>query len=165
MAAIYANASVTIIAAQGDTAHDGLYGILCPRELSQEVLRITEHNLLVERIFPFPDIGSAPWYQRGWMFQEQLFSRRRILFENDSIRWECNQATYYEDIEADDLDPSSYEYQAQKKILSLTIPALHNYNELVRIYNKRRFTYPKDALPAFAGITSALDWTFEGGFL
>ena len=83
MAAIYANASVVLIAASVEDAQYGLRGFIKPQQLTQ-VLELTESDRLIERLFPLPKECSSSdmWYQRGRTFQEQPFlSLRRIIFD------------------------------------------------------------------------------------
>jgi hypothetical protein len=44
-------------------------------------------------------------------------------------------------------------------------PDLHQYAELVGIYNSRLLTYQSDALLAFSAIIETLSRSFQGGFL
>lgn len=104
MFSIYGNASVTIIAAQGADAQFGLResrGISQPRQLNQEVCNLTKGEKLIERLFHYPDSIEypGPWYDRNWTFQEHLCSRRRSIFECDSVRLECSHAIWYEDVD------------------------------------------------------------------
>jgi hypothetical protein len=98
MGAIYANAVVTIVAAQGDDADAGLRGIegvSSPRDLGQRICRLANGFIMSARF----DYKHGTWHSRGWTYQEELFSRRRIIFEGERIRWECCDAVWHEDIE------------------------------------------------------------------
>jgi len=44
-------------------------------------------------------------------------------------------------------------------------PDLYRYARLVALYNKRSLTFPEDVLTAFAGVTSVLESSFDGGFI
>ncbi len=36
------------------------------------------------------DLLRTTWNSRGWTFQEFLFSRRKIVFHNNTVNWECH---------------------------------------------------------------------------
>ena len=176
MSAIYAKACVTIIAAQGSNAEWGLRGFRefsHPRELDQEIWRLTEGEQLIECQFRDPDglEKDSPWYKRCWTFQEHLYSRRRLIFEADTVRWECDHAVWYEDVYDMDSTPAyvplreqwTYITRYQFKLAAL-FPDLSGYGELVRAYNHKDLTHPEDAIAAFAGVTTHLSLMYSGGF-
>lgn len=87
MAAIYANAILTIVAAEGGNSDYGLRGL---KEISQQrdidmdtlVVDFGEEYKLIN-----VDVGdgrgkwaSSPYFTRGWVFQEYHFSKRRLIF-------------------------------------------------------------------------------------
>ena len=98
MSGIYANASVTIVAAQGDASHGlrGLKDVSEPRSLEQRVYSLGKVQL-TEPSFPPYQHNPGVWKTRGWTFQESLFSRRRLVFEADCVRWECGKARILEE--------------------------------------------------------------------
>jgi hypothetical protein len=51
------------------------------------------------------------------------------------------------------------------KISAHTMPQLAEYEALVNGFNVRSFTYPEDALWAFAGVATRLGSKFKGGFI
>jgi Heterokaryon incompatibility protein (HET) len=167
MAAIYAKASLTLIAAQGKDANFGLHGIrgiARPRQLQQKVFKIDRRHHIIHH--PMHRTDSA-WHQRGWTYQEDVLSYRCLMFDDDTVRWQCRCATWYED-----LQPEHKGYQVpngEKKIglnvLTASWPNLNSFGNLVCYYNERAFTYPEDALAGFSGILSVLSRKFEGGFL
>jgi hypothetical protein len=168
MAAIFAAASATIIANQGEDANYGLRGlrhISQPRTRSQDIFRPAKGYQIVQTRKQYKT--ASPWSKRGWTFQEGLLSRRRLVFENGGVRWQCAYSSFHEDVQSSrgtrlrDKDPLS----SNDNMFSTSFPSLAGYSELLRDYNLRNFTYPQDALSAFAGITTALSRTFYGGFL
>ena len=176
MSAIYAKACVTIIAAQGSNAEYGLRGFRDfsrPRELDQEVWRLTKGEKLIERQFSEPDTleKDSPWYRRCWTFQEYLYSRRRLIFEADTVRWECDHAVWYEDVDETGSQPAcaplrkqwTYITRYQFK-LAVPFPDLSGYGELVSAYNDKDLTHAEDAIAAFAGVTTHLSRIYSGGF-
>ena len=176
MSAIFAKACVTIIAAQGSNAEYGLRGFRefsRPRELDQEVWALTKGEKLIERQFSDPDTleKDSPWYKRSWTFQEHLNSRRRLFFEADTVRWECDHAVWYEDVHETESSPSHVPLKAQWTYITryqfkvaVPFPNLRGYGELVSVYNHKDLSHPEDATAAFAGVTTQLSRTYSSGF-
>ncbi|KAE8451422.1 hypothetical protein EG329_004051 [Mollisiaceae sp. DMI_Dod_QoI] len=167
MAYIYSGASITIIAAQGEDANyglRGLRGVSHPRKRSRHVFKPAkgyEIVLAAPKLRPRP--SHSQWSKRGWTFQEQIFSRRRLIFENDSIEWHCSCSTFPEDVEA---RPGSRKKFAEvDSAFNMSFPSLEEYGRLMRNYNLRDFTHSEDALAAISGTTTALSRHFRGGFL
>lgn len=165
MSAIYANASVTIIASDGrdaDAGLAGLQGISVPRVYKQAIFDLDHGSKIsLQKQYRHESI----WNTRVWTFQELLFSKRRIIFQNDCVRWQCSNAFWYEDIfQVGGVTVSSYEVE-RRAMLTSTFPDVRGLNHLLGIYNDRNLTYPEDALNAFAGIMRALCPAFKSGFL
>ncbi|KAK5687750.1 hypothetical protein LTS10_001890 [Elasticomyces elasticus] len=178
MAAIYANASLTIVAADGSHADYGLRGIRelsrpMKRNLHQEVVPFGPYRGVIERTFSSPDDpnGSDPfklYYQRSWTYQEYLFSKRRVIFQRDSILWECCSTTWYEDVcryDGESTPKKSVSSRRRDRMFGNALPDLYDLFCLVNEFNQTEVTYEGDHLAAFAGIASALSLSFEGGLL
>ncbi|KAF2176965.1 HET-domain-containing protein, partial [Zopfia rhizophila CBS 207.26] len=89
MGNIYAGAYFTLIAAQSDDASGGLYREtlmlrVCPPLTSSPGMS-SKQTLLDQAMH----LMRTKWYSRGWTFQEYLFSKRRVVFHNDTVNWEC----------------------------------------------------------------------------
>lgn len=171
MPSIYANATITIIASQGRDANyglRGLRGISAARHTNQHVFTLPSGHGAIER--HWPGFYGSPWYERGWTFQEYLFSKRRLVFGDSRVWWECAGGTSVEDTQqASDMRGIASLYTDRRsevqKLFSLPWPNMQIYAKVVHEYNLRQFTYPEDVLPAFAGITVSLTHIFKGGFL
>ena len=114
--------------------------------------------------------------------QEALFSRRRLHFVDNSIRWVCRSNEYYEDIDV----PLDWHYNREEEDnpwlgverpvresrlslgaeFALDYPDMYHFENLVHHYNHRLFSFEEDVLPA---ITSTLvcfeQQAFPRGFL
>ncbi|KAI2464148.1 HET-domain-containing protein [Annulohypoxylon bovei var. microspora] len=159
MAAIYANATVTIVASGGvdaDSGLRGLQGISDPRSLKQVVHSLARGLTAIETHGSKVARNQTIWNTRGWTFQEALFSRRRINFENDWIRWECQHATWEESGDGGGSSP---------RIFAKAVPDVGQLSTITMTYNIKDLTFPEDALFAFSGIASALSNTYYGGFI
>ena len=169
MWAIYAGACVTIVAAQGQDAGHGLPrlpGSTWSGKLVQQFFNIGDDEPVIERVFSLEQNNNqqAPWYNRAWTFQELLFSKRLIIFEKNSVRWECPGSTWFEDVECQEVRGVVTRRRWQGAMPTL-IPDLSAYGDLVSQFNQRELTYPEDALFAIAGITTVLSGVFKGGFI
>jgi hypothetical protein len=171
MMTIYASAYITVVAAGGISAQHGLQGV---ENLTLESNQ-RQGGFLPGMRYPvqavhYGLIGRSEWSLRGWTFQEFVFSQRAIFFFNSAITWECHCAVWNEGISIESSlqrecrDPKRYSRNA-RGFHYTSWPDLEEYHRLVREYNKRKLTYTADTLPAFAGITSALSRTFQGGFI
>ena len=169
MASIYAEAKITIIAKDGSDSSHGLHGIpeSVARNLKQQMFKLANDREAI--VHPWTvDKVSTPWATRGWTFQEELFSPRKLIFEGQTIRWECSVATWHEDndfntiTECNDADES---HMSQASALfTKQEPNIAAFGHLLAVYNKRAFSYSADTLNALSGILSSLT-SFEGGFI
>lgn len=159
MGAIYAQASITIVAADGDNADvglRGLHGLSGPRSVRQVVHSLGRDAALIETFGPRGRRPGSVWATRGWTFQEGLFSRRKIIFTHGVIRWVCHEAIWDEYADAGDPEPI---------IFTQFVPNLEELVNVVRDFNSKKLTFPEDALLAFSGIASALGNVFQGGLV
>ncbi|KAH8586198.1 heterokaryon incompatibility protein-domain-containing protein [Bisporella sp. PMI_857] len=176
MAAIFANASLTIIAASGENADAGLPGfpgISTPRSVQQQTF-ILNHGLKVVKLqrpdSPFWRV-SQPWGRRAWTIQEHLFSKRRLVYEKGWIRWHCNKATWQEDCTTAQVDSIFPEKDIWDDLTDLrqectrTIPNITALGNAIRHFVRADLTYPEDSLDAFAGVATALSPCYKDGFI
>ncbi|KAK8043540.1 hypothetical protein PG993_005970 [Apiospora rasikravindrae] len=164
MAGIYANAYLTIVAADEWDANHGLRGIkgvTRPRDLSP--------YLTTSEYVDLTDI-----YSSIWTFQEDMFSRRKLLFQYQLVRWECRCDEWHESTGVSGRTPGRGPPPARQRrnpkvnaMISKGLPenkALMEYFNVVSAYNIRNLTYPEDGLQAYLGILSQLSDIFPEGF-
>lgn len=175
MGAIYANAIMTIVATDGDSQDGlpGLKGISPPRKSRQAVFPFGDERIIVRDMsgqsFKEPGQSAKPYYNRGWTYQEEQMSTRKIFFRDQQLHWECHCCDYREDsvpyTKVDQLsgEPLDLFYDALHPVAA--VPELTRLGRLVSDYNSRQLSYEEDALPAFSGVLSVLSRTFTGGFL
>lgn len=167
MSAIFANASVTIIAANGSNAYSGLpglQGISSPRTCKQDIFNVGRGSKIL--LQQWQGSETSVWSTRAWTFQELLFSRRRVIFEGDYLRWECSNAFWFEDvIQMDGLLVVQNDVVSRQSMISSRFPDPTGLAYLLRGYNVRDLTYPEDAVIAFVGVMRALRPAFKDGFL
>jgi hypothetical protein len=171
MASIYANATLTIVAAGGNDANYGLRGIRGvshPRSHRQQVAQLS-NGARILKYYP-PELSQAEWSQRGWTFQENLLSQRKLIFYDDSVMWNCSCDEWHEHVGSIHRKDT---HRPLLKVSNLHAPGLFNstwpdllsYQRLVIDFNERSLTYPEDVVDAFSGVTTQLSAIFLGGFL
>ncbi|KAF2733130.1 HET-domain-containing protein, partial [Polyplosphaeria fusca] len=84
---IYAGAEITIVAAVGQGPHHGLPRVSGPLP-NEHSFKIGEHTFLPLRN-PRAAVSSSKWSTRGWTYQEALLSRRRLVFNEDHMYFQC----------------------------------------------------------------------------
>jgi hypothetical protein len=167
MAAIYATSVLTLIAGDGDDAQHGLRGLRGstePRALFQDTIPFGKHQLVKEN--NQLSFSTNTYYHRAWTFQEYIFSKRRLLFQDGIVRWKCTTATWHEDlIFREGADRPLAGYMDAHKSLFEPLPSLSSIADLVCEFNKKKLTYPEDIMPSTAGLLTTLSHSYLGGFL
>ena len=171
MGSIYANAYLTV-AATGGTALSGLRGI---ENVTPPMQRTTYLSLLryarskdylhIKIKEHHDQLQASVWNHRAWTFQEQVFSRRLLVFGEREVSWECHCTVWFEGMHVvEGQCQNNSEVVAQG--FSFAVPAnLWDYVCHVEQYNRRALTFPEDALDAFGGILTTLSTVFIGGFI
>ncbi|KAH7080950.1 heterokaryon incompatibility protein-domain-containing protein [Paraphoma chrysanthemicola] len=146
MAAIYAKAKLTLVAAAGDGANYGLPGVSRPRTVEQKALRLSDSFGLVYGTRSLETcLKESKWNQRGWTYQEHMASSALLFFTNDGLHFQ-----------------QGYDYNR----LTVSEGPAHNglgssHNDLsslamIETYSRRNLTFPTDVLRALAGSLSAV---------
>ena len=93
---IYQNAIVTIVAAAGKNPSYGLPGV--SRRERRPQLRARIRSTVFINHWPNTQslVADSYWASRGWTFQEALLSRRRLVFTDEQVYFECNGMSCYE---------------------------------------------------------------------
>jgi hypothetical protein len=88
MGKVYASAYVTIIAACGEDPDFGLPGVSTRSRKPQVSVETHGHHLAC-----IPDIHqeiqNCRWSTRGWTYQENLLSKRRLVFTESQVYFQC----------------------------------------------------------------------------
>ncbi|KAL4730912.1 hypothetical protein ACLX1H_002954 [Fusarium chlamydosporum] len=167
MGAIYANAILTIIAADGDslTGLAGLKGVSEPRRLEQNVITFRDEKLLRREHASFDNEAWKPYYERGWIFQELRLSTRKVVFQDSKLYWRCQCTTWLEESTPTTRIERRSNKDNQFKVLLAGFFDWETFKLLVRDYNTLALRYDEDALPAISGYLSVMSRVFKGGFL
>ncbi|KAK9776534.1 putative Heterokaryon incompatibility domain-containing protein [Seiridium cardinale] len=187
MDSIYARADVTIIAAAGEDQEYGLPGVRSTVRVAQPQAQVEDLQLISTMGDPRNAIEDAKWSTRGWTYQEAVLSRRRVVFTDTVVYFECNQMNCCETIQLS-LDilhrhdkmafmgfmrsgcfsgrAGQAEFESFNKHHN-TGPDSHVLQTYVHIgnYASRQLSYESDSLRAFAGIMSHLSRETEQSYL
>jgi hypothetical protein len=168
---IYHDALLTVVGAAGD-AKTGLPGVTDTMRKTTQLLA-SFHDM---KFSAAPDttnnlLANSPWSFRGWTLQEQVLSRRLLVFTDRMVFFNCRDAIFREDIESKaamgdivlmdpieksvvrahgslvNLVPSPYQPRPEEILL-----ALQEYAELVYDYMNRSLSNEEDILNAFTGV-------------
>lgn len=155
---IYSGSSITIAATDAGDSSVGCF-FPNPSELDKAGVFLTianaGHNLgTIVRVQPY-DIRTSAKHSvlntRGWVLQELVLSHRTVHCMRSGLYWECRSKCRTE---------TGLVFDRLMKHQSL-VPALpHNSQtgvnkiwwQWIESYSRRRFSFPKDRLPALSGI-------------
>ncbi|GAP90725.1 putative tol protein [Rosellinia necatrix] len=170
MDSVYRNAALTIVAAAGTDESYGLPGVSKERPSRQLSFAGENYTLLSTLPLPHNSIIKSRWATRGWTYQEAILSKRRLVFTDDQLYFECNSTSCCEsfDICFDD-KKSAHQHYAQPLLFSLkelttvdlSVKAARLSNLLTFLhcaeqYSQRTLRFDDDSLAAFSGIIRML---------
>ncbi|EMR83099.1 putative tol protein [Botrytis cinerea BcDW1] len=151
---IYSKAHVTIIAAAGKTAADGLPGINTIPRIVQMETKVSGCTFL-ELPSILDSIRASTWAQRGWTYQEGLLSTRCLVFTDRGVLYHC-RGRYCEESVQQLTPPNAAAFMRDYHLLqTLFAPTLREYTQLqdrIVEYTRRNLSYPQDSLDAFLGV-------------
>ncbi|KAK5652279.1 hypothetical protein OQA88_10627 [Cercophora sp. LCS_1] len=146
MGHIYASAVFTIIAAAGDGPEYGLAGVTTARSTHPSI-RI-DRCLLAPVFHPGWDIDASKWATRGWTFQVGLLSRRRLVFTQHQVFFQCAEARCLETVSTP-INQTPLDYNMLSPYTRSSVHLMGNY---ISNYMQRDLTHQNDAHDAFRGI-------------
>jgi hypothetical protein len=177
MGKVYAGSFFTLVAAQNNDASLGLFGtrrqmMMDPSDTLAKHIAIhtaqssvTGDQIMLDQAL---DLMRTKWFSRGWTFQENLFSTRKLVFHDDTVNWECCSAAWHE---AQNLAVTLAQTPSCPPRLSVNSfghprwPDMLRYSRLVSLFNERDLTFPEDIFDAFGGCLQHLSSAFSGGFI
>ncbi|KAF5541756.1 heterokaryon incompatibility (HET) domain-containing protein [Fusarium mexicanum] len=132
---IYNAAFCTIITACGDDASFGLPGVSSLKD-------------------PKPVAEASAWASRAWTYQEGLFSRRRLIFTEEQVYFECNNTRCRETV--------SYDLHYLRDNMDHPRGGLFNgglayephggLDKHIEAYSKRSLSFQSDTINALTGV-------------
>ena len=171
---VYSSAVITLIAAAGDSAWDGLPGVLSTLRRTQPHAMVRGRLLASTLRTPEKTIGSSRWATRAWTYQEAALSKRRLIFTEEQVFFECKHMTCCEDrvVPLDLLNYKAFEYGFRSMVQQGYFEAPNNirpfealygiqpteretlsrFSNEVERYTARELSYEMDSLNAFKGM-------------
>jgi hypothetical protein len=159
---VYTNAEVTIIAAAGSNPSHGLPGVGISQRIPQPSAQAG--STLLRSTFPDGKfaVEECEWSKRGWTYQEAILSRRRLVFTQYQVYFQCNGMHCCEAI-IKPLEILHVKNKQRMKAWNGDGPfsagglGKHHWELLDRIseFTGRRLTYESDILNAMSGIFNA----------
>lgn len=160
---IYANAQVTIIAAQVKVEGTGLPGVTETRRYRPSCTirgRLIAPVLLDSR----NSVKESKWATRGWTYQEGILSKRRLIFTDHQVFFECNGLECAEPLTL----PLHSKHDERRKALEERVtysrfgpgpPNIDPYKIIDHIcqFSTRELTFQEDRLNAMSGIFRMLE--------
>ncbi|KAI8714700.1 HET domain-containing protein [Fusarium sp. LHS14.1] len=151
---IYHLVSVTIVAASGKDASFGLPGVgLTPRD-EQPAFNLNGHIWVSSFVDPKTKIKASTWFSRGWTYQEGLVSRRRLIFTEEQVYFECNNIQCWETLAYD-----FHQLRVEPEVCSFLLfkGGFSHYkvgglDKFLQEYTKRDLSFQSDAINAIRGI-------------
>lgn len=169
MGAVYARCLLTIIVRDGENAYSGINGVSTSRgRIMQSVVYVKGLPLVATSPFR---VNPSTWARRGWTCQEELLSRRRLVFHEEQVRWRCRKASWEESsvLEVDSITrnkfPLSLPIMLEDNVDRAQNAFWSTYQEIVQDYSSRQLRYTSDKLNAFKAIETSLSSSNKDQFI
>jgi hypothetical protein len=157
MASVYRNAHITIANAASNDSNGGcsIDGSLRSRNFKLDVQASdgSLQHFFVRSPLRRPDmLKGSPLFDRGWILQEQILSRRTVYFTKDQMIWQCHTTNLAEDGVA-----GAYTHAPTKDLAQYEFGMVGGLSRAwwtwMKNYSSRQLTNPSDKMAALAGIT------------
>ncbi|KAF8534401.1 heterokaryon incompatibility protein-domain-containing protein [Trichophaea hybrida] len=155
---VYGQAAFTIINQGGKSADDGIPGVSIPRDISVEIQLPNGITLgCWDVVADFWENDTEKVYgSRGWTLQEQMLSRRKLVFDVGRMLFECDTHTV---VESGEPAPSQVISGFRRAITSTStdLNALEAAWKKTKIdFSNRNLSVIGDRLNAISGIISEI---------
>jgi heterokaryon incompatibility protein (HET) len=156
---IYSGAQTTIIAAAGHDPHHGLPGVGGTPRTTQPHFKFGDYSIISTMSHPKPLVTHSKWASRGWTYQEGLLSKRRLIFTEQQVFFECN-SMHYAEVMVQGLDIMHRKNRRRFRAhippgaFSYKDPGREPWDVFVSLseFSERQLGYPGDTIRAFQGI-------------
>ncbi|KDR74945.1 hypothetical protein GALMADRAFT_269136 [Galerina marginata CBS 339.88] len=151
---IYGAAHLTIVAATGNDANTGLPGV---REGTRGVPQSTEEIApgfrLALRSRHQDCIPHTIYSSRGWTYQEQMFSTRKLTFIGGQVMYSCWRTNgWREDVVTEDQHHENRDHFTDSDSQEKARDDIGRFEGLISAYSGRSLTFQSDIYNAFAGM-------------
>ncbi|KAL2060689.1 hypothetical protein VTL71DRAFT_9330 [Oculimacula yallundae] len=153
---VYAQATLTLVALEGDNSSYGLPGV---QPYSKPRHQPVEHVHQLRMTTVMPNISEleklSEWRRRAWTYQEELFSKRLLFFTDHQVYFRCQRSTLCEDRFEDYSGSLTTQFM---DVLNEPEPlrSFAMWKQCVINYSTRDFHKNVDRYNAFAGIEHEL---------
>jgi hypothetical protein len=164
MDSIYRNALVTIIVAAGSGSEYGLPGVSRPRKATTS-FGIGSHAFVVVKN-PTEDVELSTWNTRGWTYQEMLLSRRRLIFTDRQVYFQCGKGLTMEQLDESFASTNLIKWISSGKKFLPTQNECFTFQDVysrLQEYYPRTLRYETDNINAFAGVFRELSGRTSDG--
>jgi Heterokaryon incompatibility protein (HET) len=161
---IYQNSVLTIIQANADHADIALPGVITPRpndESKTKAFTTSSPHCIMS--FGIERKGFSKWSgqysTRGWTYQEEMLSPRRLYLTSDMVEFHCDQGIFKEGYTSVVPLTSLASAMSPQSLSGYELPdsvRVEQFRKFVMDYSLRKFTDPDDFLRAFAGLYNHL---------
>lgn len=174
---IYSAAKVTIINVSGHDASAGLPGVSETLRSPPQGRGILGSHKIVPVINPHDNIRRSKWATRGWTLQEGLLARRRLVFTDTRIYFQCTRihrieglfAEFqslkpFEDPRLQDISNPGADSQAFPKSVIGSVLSEFSMADICNEFTRRDLKTDEDALNACLGVFSRFwrsEWSRE----
>jgi hypothetical protein len=164
---IYSNSEVTLIAAAGNNAYYGLPGVSRRPRFQHHYSNFGRHQL-VSTLQPIGPVRGAldhsHWSTRAWCYQEALLSKRRLIFTDEQVYYECRGMSCcevlnlpYREMHKENGQSFREEYLhfSTREIGKFTAGvgnSPHHLFKRIEEYTRKDLSFQSDRLNAFHGI-------------
>ncbi|KAH7175045.1 uncharacterized protein B0J16DRAFT_388872 [Fusarium flagelliforme] len=163
MHTIYNQATVTIVAAAGESSSYGLPGVgQCSRKIPNKISLNGTTWKPYTNLLGF-QLGNSKWLTRGWTYQEAVFSRRCVIFADDQVFFQCGTMSCAEEL-MEDFDNCIIDFEHRGRMfecisdkdkgLSQSTLRSSTFMADLKAFSEREMTYDSDVLRAMDGVFS-----------
>jgi hypothetical protein len=156
---IYSSAQMTIIAAAGQDPYYGPPGVGGTLRKKQPHLKFGDYTIISTLSHPESLVKHSKWASRGWTYQEGHLSKRRLIFTEQQVLFECN-SMHHAEVMVQGLDimhtkiRRRFRADIPKGAFSYKDPGRKPWEIFGYLseFSERQLGFPEDTVRAFQGI-------------
>ncbi|KAF2803344.1 HET-domain-containing protein, partial [Mytilinidion resinicola] len=157
---VYENSELTLIAAAGETPAHGLPGIGGTSRKLRPPIQLGSHSAVVASFSLVEEIQKTKWNTRAWTYQEALLSRRKLVFSEQGMFFQCGAMQCFESLSLPLVSLHTKDLEGFRAAVNIPVAFpirgvgkdSLEISDRINEYSKRDLTYDDDSLKAFYGI-------------